>query len=479
MALWKYDDLTLEDILLHCMPEDVWEGRPTDQLSVTCAELFYPKRPILPTDTERLLFHAPLVNKLIVGLPADGRNLREWEPGLSKEVYEAIGSVLPQPVFVNLCHLIWYTGGASLSHFQQYLSPSLSSLELILTRTARPHISLLSDLADRCPFVTSFNLDTESYNVEDNDKVKVLQSRLIRAWDLHSLESDVLDHSSLIFLSQSSHLTQLITSPAYTLRWIPLSLPHKAFASLCYLHLGNIDMRLCLELFQASTFTAMGRLSLCLLNPAPGDWKRLYAAIQAAHAQPHLLCSLNIEEWDCNSEDPNIEGDPVTDDHIMPLLDFTGMRKLSMRTFAGFDLIPATIERMATAWPAVEMLSLRSTFTPYWQPRRLTLYALVPLAMQCPNLCYLELEMDGTDVSIDQIPPHPNTLSPLSKLSVLWSPIHDSHAVASFLSIYFPQLATIHFNATGIPCEHWRHVRKLVMEFSNIGDHENMEAVDD
>lgn len=228
-------------------------------------------------------------------------------------------------------------------------------------------------------------------------------------------------------------------------------------------------MRLCLELLQASTFTALGSLSLSLLNVAAGDWKRLYAAIRAAHAQPQLLYSLGIEEWD--PKDDNIEVNPVTDDQIMPLLDFTELCELSMQTLSGFDLEPVTLERMATAWPAVERLSLRSTIHLEWQ-RRLTVYALVPLAMHCPDLRDLDLEIDGTGVSFDQNLPDPSTLSPLS-------PIHDSRAVASFLSIYFRQLASIHSNANRTPGELWRHVRKLVKKFSNMGDHERIEAVDD
>ncbi|TRM58342.1 hypothetical protein BD626DRAFT_187274 [Schizophyllum amplum] len=174
--------LDAEDILLHCMPQDVWERRPNTLRYLGCAELFYPKRPILPTDTERLMFYAPLVNKLSVGHPVDDIHDREREVGLSEEGYEAIVSVLPHPVFVNLRHLVWHTLCGGLSHIQQYLSPSLRSLTLKLSWDARPHISLLSDLADRCPFVTSFHLDTEfkSYDVEDNDELKILHSRLIR-----------------------------------------------------------------------------------------------------------------------------------------------------------------------------------------------------------------------------------------------------------------------------------------------------------
>ncbi|TRM58343.1 hypothetical protein BD626DRAFT_573762 [Schizophyllum amplum] len=471
MALWKYDDLMLETILLHCMPEDVWDTKPNTQGDAACSKLIYPKCPILPADAERLLFYAPLVNKLIVGWPVDGKFTRVWEAGLSKEGYEAVSSVLPHPAFVNMRHLIWYTGGASLSHIQQYLSPSLSSLTLKLTRAARPHISLLSDLADRCPFVTSFNLDTDDYS-EGRGEVEVLHSRLIRAWDLHSLDSCILDHSSLIYLAQSPHLTQLVNDRGDTLSWIPLSLPHKPFASLCYLHLRNIDMRLCMDLVQACTFTALRRLELFPFNPAAGDWKRLYTAIRAAHAQPQLLYSLEIEQW--GFEETNVQGDPVTEDDIVSLLDFTELSTLSLETLGGFDLEPATLERMATTWPAMKMLSLRGVVRPEWQ-RRLTLYALVPLAMHCPKLNNLELEFDGTGVSFDQNPPRPDTPSPLTALAVKWSPINSSRAVAAFLSVYFPHLR--HVEASDeLPGKRWGRVGELVPVFSKIREHERMEA---
>ena len=146
-----------------------------------------------------------------------------------------------------------------------------------------------------------------------------------------------------------------------------------------------------------------------------------------------------------------------TSNHLEPLFALPSLTHLSLRLRCRFDLDDAVLERVARAWPHIEVLELG----PGTQgDTRVTLAALVPFARHCPHLHTLGIPLDaplellpaelrGTRQEVEESGAGGTTTSvhvqhTLRRLKVGRARISDSEGeVAEFLPRLFPRLSYV------------------------------------
>ncbi|KAI5831847.1 hypothetical protein K523DRAFT_236595 [Schizophyllum commune Tattone D] len=484
--LWKYPLLTIETLLLHCTPKNLWEKYADVEDQMVKVNNLVLKRPIYKEDLERFMFYAPFVNKLTFGAAADmiyflALNYQEGKGAkLSDEGYSALLTVLDSAAFVNLRHIIWNTSAVKLNHLQFFLSPSIVSLELKLHQAPMSSLTLLSNLPVQCPNVHTFVITCTDRQAEPG--VRTAITRLIQSWDLRCLDCDAFDLASLHKLASLPSLTRLAIKPTSQLPRILArhDLPAKCFGSLQYLELCKVHVSLCIELLQSARFSALIDLDLGIVTTVPSDWSKLFRAIRRAHARPDTLRFLQVIEDESQGHGDPTETAPVTDSDLLPLLEFHSLHVLSIHAKGGVDLEPATTERIAKAFPRLERLGLSAWAPPRWE-RRLTLQALEAFALHCPKLGEIEIELDARAVSFDVRSPSASATSSsapsgLYTLDAQWSPITSSRAVAAYLSTFFPKLNGVD-SSDEVLSSRWGRVGGLIPVFAKVRAHERRLAL--
>ncbi|TRM58331.1 hypothetical protein BD626DRAFT_410696 [Schizophyllum amplum] len=484
-ALWKDDRLTLEIVLLHCMPQDIWEvqrGAP-GYYSSKKIDKYTLGRAIRSSDLDRLVYYAPLVNKLTFGSAAHlkmnvpyGKNL----PELSDECYLALSLAFPGPIFPNLRHLVWNDQSAKLDHMLPFLSPNAVSLDITTHYTGASLMTVLSHLPMRCPTITNFTFLCDRWNsLADIEVVERTLAITVCSWSLRNFRSRTADHTTIRHLSRCPSLETLWIYrdrlPSWNLPSIELG--HvAAFASLRTMFLHKASMKRNIELMQGCAFNNLEELRIRLEHPSTGEWPALFRAIRDAHARPHIMHTLEINEW--RADLPTDFRDPVRDADVEPLLAFVGLRDLDLECTGGFDFADETVQRMAETWPRLKNLRLYAKEPATWE-RHLTLDALASLAMHCPDLQCLEIEVDATGVTYDRNPPRPAKPPSLSSISFHWSPITSARVVAGFLSVIFPNLTDTDANedADEAAKKRWRRVGSTAKLFAMLREQERMDAL--
>ncbi|KAL1737678.1 hypothetical protein HDZ31DRAFT_78972, partial [Schizophyllum fasciatum] len=144
----------------------------------------------------------------------------------------------------------------------------------------------------------------------------------------------------------------------------------------------------------------------------------------------------------------------------------------------GFDLGHPDVVRLAKAFPHLQGITLMGTeYHPQWQ-RRLDLYSLEPLALYCPGLEIVAIELDATGTELARRPPPSYQPSAISWLLLLWSPISSSRAVVSYLLSWFPQLVRVLVEEHSSYAERWQRVQEQIMAQA-IAREEQCSAEDD
>ncbi|KAI5888716.1 uncharacterized protein SCHCODRAFT_02671272 [Schizophyllum commune H4-8] len=483
--LWKHPFLTIETLLLHCTPENLWEKYEDVEDQVVKVNNLVLRRPVYKADLERFLFYAPFVNKLTFGAAAD---LMYWlslnYPGgkgskLSDDGYSALLAVLDPSAFVNLRHVVWNTSVARLHHLQSFLSPSIVSLELKLHQAPMSSLTLLSNLPVRCPNVHTFDITCTDRQAEAG--IKTATAHLIQSWNLRCLDCDTLDLTSLTKLAHLPLLTRLaikLTSRPPRRSALP-DLPANCFGSLQCLELRKVHIGLCIELLQNARFAALIDLDLGVFTTIPANWSDLFRAIRHAHARPETLQCLQVTEDESSGHGNPPMTAPVIDGDLLHLLEFHGLKVMVIQAKGGVNVEPATTERIAKAFPRLQRLGLSAWARPRWE-RRLTLQALESFAIHCPKLDEIEIELDARSVSFEiRSPGASATLSSvpsgLSVLSVQWSPISSSRAAAAYLSTFFPKLNCVD-SSDELLNRRWARVGRSIPVFARVRAHERMLA---
>ncbi|TRM55550.1 hypothetical protein BD626DRAFT_525172, partial [Schizophyllum amplum] len=410
-VLWKHMELTLEIVLLHCMPSDVW-----------CKQRVSRRYFLSQVDRlvrfDRLAYYAPFINTLTFGSAADNSHKYSYSYHVDKSTLE-------------------------LSD-EGYLALSL--------------LAILSHLPTRCPAVVDLTFDTRHSDGSGrgSNVVDRMLSRAVCAWNLRHFKSSALDGATLRHLIGSPSLETLYINRPFN-PWAPIKLTQPdAFSSLRTLFLHIIPMERCIELMQGRNFYSLEELTLHVSRPSAGDWQTLLRAIHDAHRRPELLNYLEVNAR--LTQSPDNFREPLREADIEPILAFPAIRALDL--------------------DCIGDLRLYAQEAPTWK-RRLTLNALVPLALHCPELQHLDLDLDATGVIYRSNPPQPAAPHCLPSISMQWSPILSAGVVAGFLSVIFPNLMGVDTvdDAAEVIKRRWKRVGSMVQLFAALRDHERKDAL--
>ncbi|KAJ6589738.1 hypothetical protein B0H19DRAFT_241550 [Mycena capillaripes] len=421
-ALWRnQDDLRH---LLRCMPDDIWETMDDDGVTPI------PRRPIVPSDWDRVSKYAPRIKSLRCD------DLHDY-PMMG--VYQAIRQYLPGSYLLpNLEHLGWNHGYSS--YIELFLGPRLKSITIGWQEdgTYPP----LATLAQTHPGLVSVEIKGVNGDSEESERVQ-LYSFVRSLTHLEELEVRTIDAETLKYLGRLPTLK--------TLRAVlsdSVAFPDVPNGSM-FSHLRTANFRpeqdpgggivpllalLCtwknpqLMSFEADVFDSRGL----------EDVERLYQLLAGHIAHDHLeMLQLEIMQ----PEPPVIAVHPGG--LFKPLFSFTRLTVMELMVPVGYDFDDATVAEMARAWPAIEELGLRSRTN---HEPRCTLLALESFARHCPNMWLLSITLDassmpatlGTD---DGVLPQQK----LKRLDLAWSRISTAAvaAVPAFLSGLFANLTQI------------------------------------
>ncbi|KAJ7174786.1 hypothetical protein C8R46DRAFT_1252861 [Mycena filopes] len=135
---------------------------------------------------------------------------------------------------------------------------------------------------------------------------------------------------------------------------------------------------------------------------------------------------------------------------LEPLLNFPNLVVLWLCHPGGFDLDDTMVEKMASAWPRMEILQLSPDRSCRLVPR-ITIEGIYAFATHCPHLEHLAIAFDAT-VTLDlQINGAARvTQRRLLTLVVEHLPIEEPLRVAKFLRTLFPRLRTLYDADSGL-----------------------------
>ncbi|TRM58345.1 hypothetical protein BD626DRAFT_512256 [Schizophyllum amplum] len=406
-VLWKHMELTLEIVLLHCMPSDVWcKQRVSRRYFLSQVDRLMLNRSIIPQDLIRLAYYAPFINTLTFGSAADNSHKYSYSYHvdkstleLSDEGYLALSLVCSDVMFPNLRHIFWRDRGANLSHIRYFLSPSIISFDLLLHGPGTAQLAILSHLPTRCPAVVDLTFDTRTLGWIRGEVERRRPHALacVCAWNLRHFKSSALDGATLRHLIGSPSLETLYINRPFN-PWAPIKL------------------------------TATRRF-LFPADPVPAH--HTDGALYRAHAREKLLQSRGA--------------------HAAP--------------HGGDVAAPERSQTLRPRGPHVEA-------PPHAERAG-------ALALHCPELQHLDLDLDATGVIYRSNPPQPAAPHCLPSISMQWSPILSAGVVAGFLSVIFPNLMGVDTvdDAAEVIKRRWKRVGSMVQLFAALRDHERKDAL--
>ncbi|KAF8895643.1 hypothetical protein BD779DRAFT_1434436, partial [Infundibulicybe gibba] len=135
-------------------------------------------------------------------------------------------------------------------------------------------------------------------------------------------------------------------------------------------------------------------------------------------------------------------------DELRLLLPFTNLTHQVLETRFGFDIDDAFVHEMAAAWPYIHTLNIGVTeISQPFEPQRLTLQGLAPLADLCPDLRDLTVHVNGSHICSNHFDMCSGSESRVERLDVGYSSISETSVpwAAAYLSAVFPKLRELDF----------------------------------
>ncbi|KAL1758071.1 hypothetical protein FB107DRAFT_207957 [Schizophyllum commune] len=507
-SLWK----TVHNpavIAKYTMPDDLWvitKSEPSsddsDSETETSDELT-PTRPIVEEDLTRFNFYAPLVRRMNFGWGGDFT--------LCDNGHTALIAACRAPVFPNLTHMGWSVDCVGLVFSQHFVCPSITSIHILSDELTMGDVAILRNIRRQCPAVTQLRVQLD----DASDALAKALSETICGWDLKKLKTTHLDQNGLMQLASSPHLAELEVSNDEDQCHIsqPVDFARGSFATLTSLALGlPVSFAACIDMLRSASFAHLRTLALFGLTPEPARWGALFAAIRAAHTQPHLLRKLvlrdHILESDLAPKGP--EPEDASEARFAPLCEFGQLEEVQLSAQEGFRLSPSIVQGMAQAWP--ELRDLRIVHRDRLEEPQLPLSALAHLAIHCTRLEILEIDVDATGIIVPPDGPLPtapqgadtpqsasepqNTPNPqaayqlqtspkprprpqtaLHTLLLNWSTITSARPVAAYLSMLFLDLRTLlsvsreEVALCTVPNPKWQKVAHLIPAFNAVRDY--------
>ncbi|KAJ6468638.1 hypothetical protein C8R47DRAFT_803408 [Mycena vitilis] len=427
--LWN--SAALEDLLLGCMPSDLW----AIDISASSTSVWTPEkkfrlcRPIRLSDWDRVCLYARRVRVL---------SSRPFSSSLS-DVFQALSVSLPEMLFPNLHDLTWHHTGDDFFYIRLFLHPTITRISFSLSSDSAA--SFLSSLTQKCPGLTRVDIESHNYDYEhdyDSPAVSDFVSGLRRVEDVsvHSLDRDTLE--------QLSHSTALKSLTLHTLPvWTSPPCPKTpTFPALRELWFTYPDIEPTVQFLGLCRTVPLKSFTVCLTEfMTASETHDLLAAVSTG-VIPSTLDFLHIDNECGHLDETDTSLYLVRPQSLHILLPFTHLAMLYITSPLGFDIDDEDITALARAWPHLVTLELGVRF-PMHDPRT-TLRCLHPLAQHCQRLVRLTIALDATNVPALELDVSARLPGySLEFLDVAHSLISSPIAVARFLSGVFPKLTTL------------------------------------
>ncbi|KAJ7496535.1 hypothetical protein FB451DRAFT_1385932 [Mycena latifolia] len=379
-VLWK-NQTSLECLFSYTLPSDVWiEMKDRNRL---------PKS----SDWVRVLFYSSRIKEIT--LSSGDENL--WEQ--ARISLPRGTSLLP-----NLRHLHWQMNIGLVSTMPSFLGPRLVSLDL---QVYGWQLSNLPKLAPLLPSPVELKIELKTPSTPTQPIFFRQASLFICGLNMTRLEVTNLDAPALLHISQLPLLSFLSLLPDYE---CPCTFSPSSFPALRTLELTcnrNPEelklhvpaMKACYSDCLISFITAHPNWNLesIAIKCAP-----MHAVLEALHNHcthstlTRLEVGLGAHHY-MTSYPPRSTADiariKLPSGAVRPLLAFTQLRALALKSPIGIDLDKTTFWQMALAWPHLESLAL-TAYDPV-PMLALPFDALRALAQHCPRLLSLKVPVNG------------------------------------------------------------------------------------
>ncbi|KAJ6578521.1 hypothetical protein B0H19DRAFT_1230183 [Mycena capillaripes] len=370
----------------------------------------------------------------------------------SLDFVATLSSSLPaQCIFPNLRRLQWFSKSHVFDHLHLFLSPTIEDFQLGAVRNIS-HLSILSNLALKCPSLTKFALHTLELDCET--VVSIVSKCVCTLMHIEVLDVRELDQAALVHLAQLPNVKSLkITAPSQSYHPSPTVfisasgtfpfLENLAFVSAPLSYATTI-----LELASNCPLVSL-EMSGVSYRLTATDARKFYAAL-AKHSSHTSLRSITIPGDPNGYYEPDTPIPPSTThvyavggDTLRPLFSFAHLVNVSLAHPVGFDLDDAVIVDMARAWPSIQSLELIASPARH-MPSRVTLEGLYAFAKYCPRLRSLCITFDATVVPDTKENGNVRVAQQaLESLDVRLSIVTDPSPVGKFLAAIFPGLEAI------------------------------------
>ncbi|KAJ7736745.1 hypothetical protein DFH07DRAFT_927701 [Mycena maculata] len=446
--------------LLKCMPPDLWETEErvdsvregeTDAHPPTKTLFVGLRRPILPSDLDRFLFYSRRVRVFIV------------HDEINVAVDDLRACLADQILFPSLTTLVW--GHAdSFCDLPLYLGPHLKHIGFALNNSA-PHLCLLLTLTLQYPMLKSVDIclppsASTAYVVSD----AVCGLRAVTRLTVNTLTTPALLH--LAALPDLNVLNLMCVGDVR----VPEPLPDERFVRLEHLSAGAADIEHCTALLRFLSAAPLKTTFFALSDSdgsPPSAWASFTSALRD-HCVPCKLQSIFIYHGSLPDAPFPRAHTPAAPSGaaLTPLLAFHNLTSLVIEPPHGLELDEGLLRDMAAAWPLMEKLVLGvsgSEVEPFPRSTTVSLRALLPFALHCPNLQTLGVVFDATLPFVGMEPELAKLNGghrALRRLLLGHSAIADPHIgeVAKFLDGLFPCLEAMVCARGETLVEAWRRV---------------------
>ncbi|KAH7917415.1 hypothetical protein BV22DRAFT_1100914 [Leucogyrophana mollusca] len=435
--------------LVRCMPKDLWVIR-----SIRDHVFLNFQRVMEQEDWDLFLSYTCRVRRL--------RTRSSY--AVNSEIYCALSHPpANSTMFPKLVHL--NCGPEAPVEFLLHLiKPILISLSLRFKSGNAIFSDILLSLPSKCPNTRNLKISRSGPRIDEDTTKSILDvvCALPRLQVLWSVEI-VLSEKTLSHLAYLPSMTLLEARiPAYPLKEFQKG--SGAFRALRRLHLSSLTLGSCIQVLESVASSCISDIHLFVDDGSrDDDLQKAFSLLSAFQNITHLVI---IEHARKPSAVPN---NYIIDlDMLSPLLRLCNLEHLRLCTQSIFCLDDKDVEKMAFAWPRLELLDLWRKGG--WRSgSQITLPGLIPLLQCCPNLQYLGIVVNATTPTAVHSAYDVCTTSKIS-LSVGDSPIDNPTEVADFLRRIMPNvqhISTWDAFLTGIAQAkeyeaRWKQVRELV-----------------
>lgn len=460
--------------LIRCMPADLWEERPSEscRLLVRFYRLLPPtqintffqsfRRPIRDTDFERFLLRAVHVKSFG---DLSGNTKYQVEAAALLALCCAAGKNIK--LLPRLRRLAVTCTDQDLTCIGHCLSPTITQVDIY--PSDKSLLSTLQTVILQCPLVTEACL-------VGSGPVSVLTRTVSLMHHWSHLQTLIVIHPVSVYgLSSLPALKNLALASAGRYASGPIPKISKGFSALEGLVLCDCHPDFCITFMRYMDQTPMKSISVLFQTSISLDvWFGFLNAMRdgVVHDQ--------IQSVDLDCAYGQMFDQPCSVETISPLLCYTNLSSIRLKSLRGFKFDDGAIDAMASSWKELRKFKVETV----WQPQpRATYKSLVSFARHNPRLEKLVILFDATTITKDILNARPwkgIRNQSLRTLDVRCSQIEAPDLVADFLTDIFPKLVWIDVsvdldarahaaqrNSSQLYCDRWTEVERLLR--TNMG----------